>query len=380
MLIVAFVALASGFGQDLITPVLPAYLAMLGVSRAGIGLADGLLQGSTSIFRFVSGILSDRYHDRKWFIFFGYALSSVTRPLLALVAVFPGIALLRTIDGVGKGMKDAPRDALIADSTPRESSGRSFGFHRLVDTLGSVIGPSVAAAVLIGLGASLASYRLIFGLAVIPGAVALALILFGVREPEHQAPKKERTGKKLPATFWLFTVGLTIAMFSKINDSLFLVRAQSLGISAADIPLLFGGFTLLYALLSYPIGIWSDRIGKTRLITAGWLLLAVVEFGFSFAPTLPLTLLLFAFYGLFYALTEGSARAFIADMVQTESRGAAYAIYYTFTGLAVIVGGFLLGHLWDTVSPTIAFQIASAGSVLGAAVLSAVSRRSALST
>jgi len=370
VLVVAFVALASGFGQDLITPVLPAYLAMLGVSNAGIGLADGLLQGAMSVFRFVSGVLSDKFRNRKFFVFLGYALSSVARPLLALTHGLGLTAALRAVDGAGKGMKDAPRDALVADSSAAQIRGRAFGFHRLVDTAGSVFGPLAAAALLFLLLPSLHTYRLIFALSVIPGLVALGLIWFGIKEKqtaknEVQISKRVKMGWR----FWLFTGGMSLAMLTKINDSLFLVRAHNIGVPVTWIPVLFAGFTLLYALASYPLGIWSDRIGKAPLITAGWLTLAVVEFGFSFDPHIVATLGLFALYGMFYALTEGSGRAFIADLVPAESRGSAYGIYYTSIGLAVIAGGYSLGKIWDHVSPETAFRVAALGSVFGFLVL-----------
>jgi MFS family permease len=376
VLVVAFVALASGFGQDLITPVLPGFLVALGVSRAGIGLVDGLLQGTTAVFRFVSGIASDRLRSRKGLVFLGYALSSVARPLLALAGSFGSVAALRAVDGVGKGTKDAPRDALVADSSAAEIRGRAFGFQRFIVTSGSVLGPLTAAAILLALTPSLATYRLIFALAAIPGAVALGLIAFGIREKKRSATRAERTGTKLPAAFWIFTLGTTVAMFSRINDSLFLVRAGDAGIPTGFIPVLFGGFTLLYAVLSYPIGIWSDKVGRLPLIVAGWLTLAVAEFGFSFFPSVGSTLFLFALFGLFYALTEGSGRAIIADFVPSESRGTAYAIFYSITGVAVIAGGYGSGKLWDLASPATAFHVAALGSLLGAVILLAGIRKS----
>lgn len=373
VIIVAFVALASGFGQDLITPVLPAYLTLIGVSTAGIGLADGLLQGAMSVFRFVSGFLSDRYRNRKSFVFLGYALSAVARPLLAIAGGLPGVALLRTIDGVGKGMKDAPRDALVADSSAAELRGRAFGFQRLIDTLGSVLGPLTAAGVLILFSVSVRSYHLIFALAAIPGAIALALIWFGIKEKQNTQYEVRGTRyAHLGWRFWFFTIGMSIAMLTKINDSLFLVRAHDVGVPVQWIPVLFAGFTLLYALLSYPLGILSDRIGKAPLIAAGWLVLSVVEFGFSFDPHIVATLMLFAFYGLFYALTEGSARAIIADLAPEQNRGVAYGIYYTLVGIAVIFGGYGLGHIWDTISPETTFRISAVGSLLGFFVLLAM--------
>lgn len=370
-IVLAFVALASGFGQDLIAPILPGYLLLLGVSRTQIGLVDGLLQGTTNICRFVSGWLSDRSHRRKEFVFFGYALSSVARPLLAAFSSFLAIAGLRIVDGAGKGTKDAPRDALIAEAAQTGASGRAFGFQRMIDTAGSVIGPLTAFALLAMLIPSLASYRFIFALAVVPGAIALGLIWFGVREPSDAATQRRtkdqggHIGPPLPRSFWIFTAVMMFASLTKINDSLFLVRAHDLGLSQTHIPLLFGAFTFLYAVLSYPIGIWSDRIGKMPLLAAGWILLAFVEFGFSFDPSLPMTFLLFAGYGLFFALTEGSARAFIADVVSRKSHGNAYGIFYTSLGIGLILGGYLLGRLWDHGTPELAFRVSAMGSLIG---------------
>lgn len=369
VLILAFVALASGFGQDLITPVLPAYLTMLGFSHAAIGLIDGLLQGSTSLFRFVSGILSDKFKKRKQFVFFGYALSSVARPLLALFSSLPAIAALRTIDGAGKGTKDAPRDALVADSAQANARGRAFGFHRFVDTAGSVFGPLTAGLILLSLMPTLASYRLIFALAAIPGLIALGLIWFGVREPFALQAVKISAEQKLSWKFWLFTLGTSVAMLTKINDSLFLIRSGDIGIPQSYVPLLFAGFTLIYAVMSYPIGIWSDKVGRLPLIAAGWLLMAIIEFLFAFEHGIFQALILFAFYGLFYALTEGSGRALIADLVPAQNRGKAYAIFHTSAGLSVIAGGFMLGRVWDLISFQTAFQIAAAGSLLGFIIL-----------
>lgn len=367
VIIVAFVAMASGFGQDLITPVLPAYLTLLGVSRSGIGLIDGLLQGVTNLFRFVSGVLSDRLQKRKGLIFLGYALSSASRPLLGLVAAPAAIGALRVIDGIGKGTKDAPRDALVADSAAAGGRGRAFGFQRLIDTAGSVLGPLAAAGLLLALTPSLRTYRLIFLLAALPGVITLMLIWLGIREPSKPTVPTRSVGP-LPWKFWVFTAGITLAMLTKINDSLFLVRAATAGVPKEWIPAVFAGFTLVYAFASYPIGIWSDRVGRVPFIAAGWGLLGVVEFGLSSDVSLPVALGLFALYGLFFALTEGSARALIADLVPEQSRGGAFAVFYALTGIATIAGGYGLGHLWDVVSPTVAFRAAAAGSLLAAAV------------
>ncbi len=368
-LVLAFVALASGFGQDLITPILPGYLALLGMSRANIGLIDGLLQGTTYIGRFLSGWISDRLNARKQFVFLGYALSSVARPLLALTSSFLPVASLRILDGAGKGIKDAPRDALVAEAAQTGASGRAFGFQRMIDTAGSVLGPLAAFGLLLALAPTISTYRNIFALAAIPGAVALGLIWFGVREPKAAGRNAVRGSIRLPWRFWLFTIAMSVAMLTKINDSLFLVRGEDIGLPKTWIPLLFGGFTLIYALLSYPIGILSDCVGKLPFLVIGWSVLALTELGFSFDPSLPAALMLFACYGLFFALTEGSGRAFIADAVAEGDRGSAYGVYYTAIGLSLIIGGYVLGSVWDRNTPELAFRIAAAGSVFGSFLL-----------
>ena len=368
-IVLAFVAFASGFGQDLIAPILPGYLALLAMSRAEIGLIDGLLQGTWNICRFLSGWLSDRFHKRKEFVFLGYALSSVARPLLSLSSFFLPIAVLRVIDGAGKGIKDAPRDALVAEEATAQTSGRAFGFQRMIDTGGSVFGPLTAFGLLLWFGSTLTGYQTIFALSAIPGAVALTLIWFGVREKTQTKKAQASASTMLPLRFWIFTLAMSIAMLTKINDSLFLVRAGDVGIPSAWIPLLVGAFTLIYALASYPIGIWSDRVGKLPFLAGGWILLSFTEFGFSVDPGLLPALALFACYGLFFALTEGSGRAFIADSVAKGEHGRAYGIYYTAIGLSLIVGGYVLGSVWDRETPELAFRIAALGSLVGGLIL-----------
>lgn len=366
--VVALVALASGFGQDLVAPALPGFLLALGATRADIGLVDGLLNGATALFRLVSGVLSDRLRNRKGLVFLGYALSSVARPLLAVAGSFPAVVALRVADGIGKGTKDAPRDALVADSSAG-IRGKAFGFHRLVDTAGSVFGPLAASAILLAFAPTLQSYRIIFALAAIPGLVALALILLGIREPRRTAAAVSAAPRAFPAAFWIFLAGSTVAMLTRANDALVLVRAAEAGIAPAWIPAVFGGFTLLYALLSYPIGVWSDRAGRLPFIVGGWAVLAVAEAGFALSASVPAVLGVFLLYGLFYALTEGSGRALIADLIPVASRGTAYALFHAVTGGALILGGFGIGRIWDAVSLQAAFGVAAVGSALGAAIL-----------
>ncbi|TAL20006.1 MFS transporter [Patescibacteria group bacterium] len=369
--ILAFVALASGLGQDLVAPALPGFLLALGAARAEIGLIDGLLNGATAAFRLISGLLSDRLRQRKLLVLAGYALSSIARPLLAFAKTFPAVAALRLADGIGKGTKDAPRDALVAEAAA-EIRGRAFGFHRLVDTAGSVIGPLIASIILLYFAAGPEGYRLVFALSAIPGAIALALIIFGVRE-KKRAENPAKTGSRaFPAAFWIFLAATTIAMLTRANDALVLVRAADSGVPAAWLPALFGGFTLLYALMSYPIGVWSDRLGRLPFLISGWLTLAVAEAGFALFQTTASVVAIFIFYGMFYALTEGTGRAFIADLVPENSRGTAYAVFHAATGAALILGGFGIGRVWDAVSLQAAFTTTAIGSAVAALILSSL--------
>jgi len=208
----------------------------------------------------------------------------------------------------------------------------------------------------------------------VPGAVALGLILFGIREPEQPRARRAGGASKLPPKFWIFTAAMSVAMLTKMNDSLFLSRTQDVGVPAAWIPVVFAGFTLIYALLSYPLGAWSDRVGRLPLLAAGWLLLAAVELGFGLLGNVPAALILLVGYGGFYALTEGSGRAMVADLAPPEARGTAYAVFYVSVGLAVILGGFGLGRLWDSVSPSAAFTVSAAGSALGGLLFLAMMR------
>lgn len=376
IIILGFVALASGFGQDLISPALPAYLALIGMSAASIGLIDGLLQGMTNLFRLVSGVLSDRLHNRKGLVFLGYALSSVARPLLAFAGGFAAVAGLRTLDGVGKGTKDAPRDALVADAALAGEHGRAFGFHRLVDTAGSVFGPLTASLLLLSLAPTLSTYRLIFLLAAIPGAIALVLIIFGVRDPEQPAPAKLAPQGRLPLLFWFFAIVTAFATLTRVNDALFLLRATDVGVPKAWVPMVFAGFTLVYAALAYPIGVWTDRLSsRLPVIAGGWAILSLVELGFGEHPKLVAVLGLYLGFGLFYALTEGSGRALVADFAPSALRGRAYAAYYTLTGVAAIAGGWGIGKLWTVMSPTFAFRLSAVGSFIAAVAFGALALR-----
>ena len=370
---VFFIGLISFFGgisQDMIIPVLPLYLAnVLHLDKSFIGLTEGLVTSSASIFKIVSGFLSDKFRRNKPIVFLGYFLSLIGRPLLALTSSAGVILLLRFIDGIGKGIKDSPKDALIADSTKAESRGKGFGIVRALDTLGSVAGPLLLFAMLFLLKNNSLKYHYIFFICAIPLVFTLSLLMIFVKEVPF-VKKQQRIEMKytLPKRFYVF---LTIVLFFSLgnsSDTFLILRAQNVGVSLLAIPLVYALFNFVYASASIPLGSLSDKIGREKVILLGWIAYAFAYFGFGLAKT-PLAIwLLFAFYGIYYATTEGVAKAFIADLIEAEHRGKAYGIYNALVGLITLPASVIAGFLWDRINPATPFYFGSAVAV-GASVM-----------
>lgn len=364
-----FVSFFSGLGQDMISSVFPLFLNSLGFSKEFIGFINGLVVSVSSLFKILAGYISDKLRHRKWIVFIGYAFSGIARPLLAFFSSGPAIGSLRFADAVGKGVKDAPRDALVAESAQLHKTGRAFGLHRLLDTMGSVVGPLLAVFLLSRFGTDLAGYRKIFLLAFIPGIIALLVIIFFVHEAAKlknipAAPKTKVTPLDLNKDFYFLLLAITIFSLGNSTDAFLLLRAQNLGLALIAIPAVYATFYLFYALLSYPIGILSDKIGKRVMIVAGWGFYALAYFGFAAATSAWQVWPLFILYGVFYAATEGSGRALTADIVKPEHHGLAFGLYNTAIAVAALPASIFAGWLWDRYSPSAAFYFGGAMSVL----------------
>lgn len=355
-----FIGLLSFFGgisQDIILPILPIYFAnILHLDKEFIGLIEGLVTASASIFKIVSGFLSDAFRKNKPIVFVGYLLSLIGRPLLAL-ASSGGIALsLRFVDGIGKGIKDSPKDALIAESTKKESRGKGFGIVRALDTLGSVVGPLILFVLLFLLQSNALKYHYIFFISAIPLFVTLAIIVFFVREvPYVRQDTKSTPSFALPKQFYIFLGIVVLFSLGNSSDTFLILRAQNIGITLLAIPLVYALFNFVYASASIPLGSLSDRIGREKVILLGWISYALAYFGFGFANTGYQIWLLFAFYGLYYATTEGVAKAYVADIVSSEYRGRAYGLYNAVIGLITLPASILAGFLWDKINPSVPF-------------------------
>jgi MFS family permease len=369
---VFFIGLISFFGgisQDIFVPVLPLYLAnVLHFSKEFIGLTEGLVTSSASIFKMVAGYLSDKLKKNKPIVFAGYFLSLVSRPLLAIMTSGVGVAALRFIDGVGKGIKDSPKDALIAESTQVGSRGKGFGIVRALDTFGSVAGPLLLFLLLYLLKNNSLKYHYIFFITAIPLVFTLSILSFFVKEAPVKKVEKNKSTSPLPARFLWFLAIVLLFSIGNSSDTFLILRSQNLGVGLLGIPLVYALFNAVYASASIPLGSLSDKIGREKVILLGWFMYAISYAGFGLATQSYQAWILFAMYGIYYATTEGVVKAYIADQVASGHRGKAYGLYNSLVGLVTLPASFITGFLWDKFSPAAPFYF-SAGIALLAAVL-----------
>ena len=369
---VFFIGLLSFFGgisQDIFVPVLPLYLAnVLHFDKSFIGLTEGLVTSSASIFKIVAGFLSDKLRRNKPLVFAGYFLSFVARPLLAITTSGIGVLGLRFLDGVGKGVKDSPKDALIADSTQSTSRGKGFGIVRALDTLGSVAGPLLLFALLYVLKNNSLKYHYIFFITAIPLILTLGILSAFVKEVPISKEVTENLKSPLPRKYFVFLGIVLLFSIGNSSDIFLILRSQNLGVSLLGIPLIYALFNFVYASASIPLGSLSDRIGREKVILMGWMFYALSYLGFAVASKSYQAWLLFALYGIYYATTEGVAKAYIADQVPSGHRGKAYGLYNSLVGVATLPASFIGGFLWDTFNPAAPFYF-SAGIAIMASVL-----------
>jgi MFS family permease len=377
------VSFLTDLSSEMIYPLLPVFLsATLGASAVALGVVEGAAESVASLLKLVSGWWSDRLARRKPLVVAGYTLASVVRPLVGLATSAGQVLAIRVADRVGKGLRSSPRDALITDAVDPRARGRAFGFHRAADHAGALLGPLVAFALLGWAGMEM---RELFLWAAVPGALAVATLIFGVRErragpggdpdeargePPAPAPIPDEPpvpARPLPKGFWRFLGIITLFTLGNATDAFLLLRATDLGVPVALVPVLWAFLHLVKAVSSTPGGALSDRLGRKPLIVAGWLLYAAVYAGFAYAGAAWHVWALFAVYGLYHGLVEGAERALVADLVGTGHRGAAFGWYHLAIGIAALPASVLFGWLWMTWSPAVAFGTGAA--LAGAAAL-----------
>ena len=382
MLALSAVSLLTDLASEMVAPLLPVFLTgTLGASVRMVGVIEGAADAVAAALKLGSGWWSDRVQRRKPLIVAGYAVASLVRPLVALAQSGGQVLAIRLVDRVGKGIRGAPRDALLAADTPVAHRGAAFGFHRGADHLGAALGPLVAFLLLSVGGVPL---RTLFWLTAIPGALAVFVALVFVREaqgasvmvgppsgsvaassasPAVPAPTRDR----LPRRFWGMLGVLLLFTLGNVTDAFLLLRARMLGVPVALLPLLWGALHVVKSAASAPGGALSDRMGRRPLLIAGWILYAMVYTGFSVAHAAWQVWALFAVYGVVFGLTEGTEKALVADLAPASLRGRAFGWYHAVIGLGALPASLLFGTLWESRGAPTAFLV-GAGLALGAAL------------
>lgn len=341
---------------EMIANLIPLFLAnVLGVSTAVIGLIEGIAETTSSLLKAFSGWLSDKLHSRKWLTVSGYALSACAKPFLYFATSWSGVLAVRFVDRMGKGIRTAPRDALIADSSDAAHRGIAFGLHRAGDTAGAMVGMIIALGVVLAtqaqaLDLSRETFQTLVLIGILPAFAAVAVLAIGAREVFIARPSPEKVRLNfgaLNSDFKFFLLIIAIFTLGNSSDAFLILRAQERGLNVAGIMGMLITFNLIYALFSGPFGALSDRIGRKRLIVGGWLIYGLIYLCFAVATTAAQVWIIYGVYGLYYAAVEGTAKALVADLIPTEQRGAAYGYYNATVGLMALPGSLLAGILWQ---------------------------------
>jgi len=346
--------------SEMILNLLPLFLAnVLGAGTAVIGLIEGLAETTASVLKVFSGWLSDRLGQRKWLTVAGYGLSTLAKPFLYFATSWSGVLGVRFADRVGKGIRTAPRDALIADSIDERQRGLSFGLHRAMDTAGAFSGLLIATAVIWAIqagGGTLqrTTFQTVVLLSIVPAALAVVVLALGARDiprREEAARPPSLTLRGFDARFRGFLLIVILFTLGNSSDAFLILRAQERGLSVLGVMGALLALNLVYALVSSPAGVLSDRIGRRRVLVGGWLIYGLVYLGFALAGAGWQVWLLYALYGVYYGMSEGVARALVADIVRPEQHGTAYGVFNAAVGVTAFPASLIAGLLWQGLGP-----------------------------
>lgn len=373
------VSLLADIASEMVYPLLPTFLTVtLGASGTALGAIEGVADATSSLVKLASGWWADRVRSRKPLVVVGYLVSAIARPLIGLAMAPWHVLAVRFTDRTGKGVRTSPRDALLADSSDSAQRGRAYGFHRALDNVGAVLGPLVA-WLLVELAR--ATERTVFLWSALPGFVSIVVLVLFVRDagrtraaagspvpPASPAPSPTlptpaapaEPGEALPANFWRYIAVVFVFTLGASSDAFLLVRARELGVSLAMIPILYAMLNLVKAVSSTPAGALSDRLGRRPLIISGWALYAAVYVGFAAATSAWQAWMLFAVYGLFFGLTEGTEKALVADLVPAMRRGTAFGWFHFAIGVAALPASLVFGLVWDRAGAATAFFMGAA--------------------
>jgi len=354
--VLGLVSLFTDLSSQMVFPLIPLFLiTVLGAGAYAVGIVEGAAETTASLLKLVSGYWSDKIKRRKPFVLFGYSLSAITKPLFAFANIWSFVLFVRVIERIGKGLRTAPRDAIVAESSDESVRGKAYGFHRAMDGIGSVSGAALAFLLLPILG-----YRNIFLFAFMPGIIAVFVILF---IKEKKTPAKQETKeisiklsfKELPMNLKLFIIVSSIFALGHFGYAFLLLRAVDIGLADYMAILLYVLFYISYTVCAIPSGILSDKIGRKPVLRAGYLIFGITSLGLVFTSNIYSILLLFVIYGIFYAMIDGAQRAFVVDLAPKHLKATALGTFHTAIGLVALPGGYIAGLLWDKISPETTF-------------------------
>jgi len=380
VLALSLVSLLNDTSSEIIYPLLPAFLALsLGASPFAIGLIEGFAESVASLLKLISGYLSDKFDNRKMPVILGYALAALTRPFLGFVTSWPQVLIVRVTDRVGKGVRGTPRDAIIAASVPPSERGFAYGFNRAADHMGAVLGP-IAAFVLLSIFAAdkssptAAEFKKVFLFASIPVILGLLVVGFFVKDPKANEAHSDAQPIKLSlrefdSNFKRFLIVIAVFTISNSTDAFLLLRAEQTGVEAAYIPLLWMTLHVSKVISSLLGGSLSDKVGRKKVIVAGWLIYGLVYCGFAFVASAWQTWVLFIIYGTYFGLTEGVEKALVADLVPDSKRGTAFGMYNLAFGITVFPASLIFGLLWEQFGAQTAFLVSCSVSFIAVLML-----------
>jgi MFS family permease len=354
------VSMFMDISSEMIHALLPVFLVtVLGASTVTVGMIEGIGEATASISKLFSGWLSDRLGKRKLLAVIGYGLAALSKPLFALAPTASWVLFARFSDRIGKGIRDAPRDALVGDLAPPGLKGAAYGLRQSLDTIGAFAGPLLA-IMLMALSAD--NFRLVFWLALIPGLAAVAVLILGVQEPERNIRESsERSAirrtelSRLGGMFWgVVTVGVVLTL-ARFSEAFLILRAQNAGLTLALIPLVLVVMNVVYAASAYPIGALSDRVSRPTILAAGMLVLIIADIVLAAAPNLGAVMLGVGLWGLHMGMTQGLLSALVAEATLPAFRGTAFGIFHLVTGIATLLASLIAGALWEAVGPSATF-------------------------
>lgn len=375
--VLGFASLLTDVSTELIHSILPNFMSsVLHASFIDIGLIEGLAETVASILKIFSGAWSDRIGKRKGLLLLGYGLSALVKPLFLFANSVLIVLIARLADRVGKGIRSAPRDALVADVTSSGNRGAAYGLRQSLDTVGAVVGPLVALALM---WLTQSNYQLAFAIALIPAFAVVFLLYFGVKEPEHKsvlsadrlfdAKLLTELKTKMPPSFYLLVATVLLFSLANSSDAFLILKARECGMSIATCPLVLVAINISYALSAYPAGILSDRLGHGPLLTVAFFLYAITYLGFAFAGEQTVMLLLCLVYGLYLGLSQGVLSALVSQLTPAHLRGTAFGIVNFAVGLALLPASLLTGILYQHFGAAVAFVTCAVIAMLAALIL-----------